>query len=103
MTRDVTYTVTVTAAVLPEGIADGQTLLMQIQDTSTPPNIIATANVPSPTLTYTFTGIDNGSYVAYVCALDSNGNPLGTPITQAFTVADLLFNQPVGPLAITVT
>jgi len=103
MTRDVTYTVTVTAAVLPEGVADGQALLMQIQDTSTPPNVIATATVPSPTLTNTFTGIENGSYVAYVTALDSTGNPLGIPVTQAFTVADLLFNQPVGPLSITVT
>jgi hypothetical protein len=103
MARNVTFTVTTVPAVLPAGIADGQMLLMQILDTATPPNVVATANVPSPTLTNTFTGIADGSYSANVQALDSNGNPLGVAVTQAFTVADLLFNQPVGPISITVT
>ena len=88
MARDVTYTVTEAPAVLPAGVVDGLMLLMQILDTATPPNVVATANVPYPTLTYTFTDVADGSYVANVQALDSNGDPLGTAITQAFTVAD---------------
>jgi hypothetical protein len=100
MARDVSITVPVVPAVLPEGIAEG---LMQISitDTATPPNVIATQSVAA--LTALFTGIANGSYMAVAQDLDTTGAPLGTPVSQAFTVADLLFNQPVGPLTITVT
>lgn len=103
MARNVTFTITTSPAVLPAGIADGKMLLMQILDTATPPNVVATANVPSPTLTNTFTNIADGSYVGNVQALDSNGSPLGTAVTTPFAVSDLLFGQPVGPISITVT
>jgi len=100
MARDVSITTPVTPAVLPAGVAEG---LMQftITDTATPANVVATQNVAG--LTALFTGVADGSYIAVVQDLDTTGAPLGTPVSQAFTVADLLFSQPVGPLTITVT
>jgi hypothetical protein len=103
MARNVTFTVTTAPAVLPAGVADGAMLLMQILSTDATPVVVATANVPAPLLTYTFTGIEDGSYIASVTALDSTGAPLGIAVPQPFDVSDLLFNQPVSPIAIVVT
>jgi hypothetical protein len=103
MARNVTFTVTTAPAVLPAGVADGAMLLMQILSTDPVPVVVATANVPAPLLTNTFTGIADGSYIASVTALDSTGAPLGIAVTQPFDVSDLLFNQPVSPIAIVVT
>jgi len=103
MARNVTFTVVTAPAVLPAGVADGASLLMQILSTDATPVVVATATVPAPALTTTFLAVADGSYTASVQALDSTGAPLGTAVTQPFTVADLLFNQPVAPIAITVT
>lgn len=100
MARDVSITVSTVPAVLPAGIAQGLTRF-SILDTSVPPTVVATQDVAG--FSALFTGVTSGAYDAQVQALDTNGNPLGTPVVTPFTVIDLLFEQPVAPLSITVT
>jgi hypothetical protein len=100
MARDVSITATTTTAVLPPGVAQGLTQF-SILDTAVPPVVVATQNVSG--FTALFTGVANGVYTAEVQALDTNNIPLGAPVVTPFTVVDLLFNQPLAPLSVTVT
>lgn len=101
MARDVTITITTTIpGVLPPGVAQGLTQFT-ILSTDVPPVVVATQQVAG--LTALFTGIENGLYTAEVQVLDTTGGNLGVPVTQSFTVVDLLFQQPVAPLSVVVT
>jgi hypothetical protein len=100
MARDVSITATTTTSVLPPGVAQGLTQFSILND-AVPPVVVYTQTVSG--FTALFTGVENGVYTAEVQALDTNGNNLGTPAVTPFTVVDLLFNQPLAPLSVTVT
>jgi hypothetical protein len=104
MPRDVQVTFTTLPAVLPpgetQGVADAYTVsILNAADSS----VYATQNTAAGVLTALFTGVANGLYIAQAQALDSGGAVLGLPADTPFTVIDLLFDQPVVPLVVTVS
>ena len=87
---NVIVNITTTPTALPAGITAGL-LALSITDTTGKPvndangQFIATQQVSGATAT--FANVAPGDYVASAVRLDTNGTPIGTPVTQAFTVA----------------
>jgi hypothetical protein len=87
---NVIINITTTPTALPAGITAGL-LALSITDTTGKP--VNDANGQSITTqqvsgaTATFTNVAPGDYVASAVRLDTNGTPIGTPVTQAFAVA----------------
>jgi hypothetical protein len=87
---NVTLNITTTPATLPAGIIAGL-LALSITDTAGNPvndangEPIAAQQVSGTSAT--FPNVAPGDYLASAVRLDSNGSPIGTAVTQGFTVA----------------
>lgn len=86
----VTLTVTTTPTALPPGITAGKLTLSitdpngaPVQDAHQQP--LAAQQVDGTTAT--FADVAPGNYLAQAVRLDANGSPIGTPVTQSFSVA----------------
>ena len=87
---NVILNITTTPTALPAGVIAGLLALsitdpsgQSVVDASGQP--IATQQVSGTTAT--FANVGAGNYLASAVRLDTNGTPIGAPVTQAFTVA----------------
>lgn len=102
----VTLNIATTPVALPAGVIAGL-LALSITDvagkpvTDTNGNPIAVQTVTDNQAT--FDNVVPGDYLASAVRLDTAGNPIGTPLTQAFTVPQPIVSTFDAPHAITVT
>lgn len=89
MSKVVISVVTVQAD-LPEGITAGTNKRFSILDTNG--LIVQTQDVAD--VTATFSGVADGSLIASVQDLDSNGNNLGVAVTAPFTASTVVVTPP---------
>lgn len=86
---NVILNITTTPTALPTGVIAGL-LALSITDTSGKPVTDHNGQVLAPQQvsgnTATFANVSPGDYIASVARLDTNGTPIGTAVTQAFTV-----------------
>jgi hypothetical protein len=103
---NVTLNIATTPVALPAGIVAGL-LALSITDLAGQPVVDANGN-PIVVQTVadtqaTFANVVPGDYLANAVRLDTTGNPIGTKLTQAFTVPQPIVSTFDAPHAITVT
>jgi len=87
---NVILNITTTPIALPAGVTAGL-LALSITDPSGQ-SVVDASGQPIVTqqvtgTSATFANVGDGSYLASAVRLDTNGTPIGAPVTQAFTVA----------------
>jgi len=103
---NVTINVVCAPMTLASGIVPGQ-LSLSITDGSGKPVSDSAGNALAPQkvngLAATFSNVPDGSYLASAVRLDTNGDPIGTPVNQAFSVSAPGVTTYDAPQSITVT
>lgn len=96
---NILITVNKTPTPLPTGVVFGHTNLT-VTDSAGAAQTLAVNGSETPPWTATATGLADGSGTVVGTDVDSNGNTIGTPVTQTFTTGAVTFP---GTTGITVT